>query len=67
MTSLSIDDAGMIAEAFCASVAKRKSFAEPYPWHLVDDVFPAQVTHARARSSPSPIPGISWTMSSPRK
>ena len=57
MTSLSIDDAGMIAEAFCASVAKRKSFAEPYPWHLVDDLFPAQVTHALA-TLPFPAPAL---------
>ena len=57
MTSLSIDDAGMIADAFCASVAKRKSFAEPYPWHLVDDIFPAQVTHALA-TLPFPAPAL---------
>ena len=46
MTSLSRSDA--IADAFCASMVKRKSFAEPYPWHLVEDVFPGEVSHALA-------------------
>ena len=46
MTSLSTSDA--IADAFCASMVKRKSFAEPYPWHLVEDVFPGEVSHALA-------------------
>ncbi len=55
MTSLSTSDA--IADAFCASMVKRKSFAEPYPWHLVDDIFPAQVTHALA-TLPFPAPAL---------
>ncbi len=48
MTSLSTTDAGSIADAFCASIAKRQSFSDPYPWHLLDEVFPAEVSHALA-------------------
>ena len=45
MTSFSTADAGMIADAFCASIAKRQSHSDPYPWHLIDAVFPADVAH----------------------
>jgi hypothetical protein len=46
MTSLSTSDA--IADAFCASMVNRKSFAQPYPWHIVENVFPGEVSHALA-------------------
>jgi hypothetical protein len=32
-----------IAEAFAASIAARRSFAQPYPHHLLEGIFPADV------------------------
>ena len=48
MTSFPTPDARMIADAFCASIKTRQSFDEPYPWHLIEEVFPAEVTRTLA-------------------
>ena len=37
-----------IAEAFEAAMAARRSFDHPYPHHLMDNVFPAEVSDALA-------------------
>jgi hypothetical protein len=43
MTSPSDASAAGIARAFRESIANRRSFEEPYPHHLVDDVLPRSV------------------------
>ena len=57
MSEKSTSDAAEIARVFCSSIARRRSFAEPYPWHLVDEVFPAGVTKELA-SLPFAAPGL---------
>jgi hypothetical protein len=41
-------DAQRIADAFAASVVGRRSFAQPYPHHFIDNVFPADVAQELA-------------------
>ena len=57
MTAASVTDAGTIAQAFCASVANRKSYPDPYPWHLVDDILPRDVIR-ELDSLPFAVPGL---------
>ena len=53
--------AGQIADSFEAAVAARRSVSRPYTHHLLDDVFPADVTQALAELpfAPPVLDGVS--------
>ena len=57
MSVTSTTDAAEIARTFCSALANRQSHSEPYPWHLVKEVFPAEVTRELA-SLPFAVPGL---------
>jgi hypothetical protein len=61
MTETLSPAAARIAQAFEAAVAARRSFADPYPHHLLDDVLPADVSLALAELpfAPPVLNGVS--------
>jgi len=61
MTSALSPAAERIADSFEAAVAARRSLSRPYPYHLLDGVFPADVTQALAELpfAPPVLDGVS--------